>query len=308
MIILIYGPDSYRGRERLNELILEYQKKYPSGINLNRFETKDINWEVLENEMFGLSMFNEKKLIILDNFFENIKLKEVFSKNTIKFIKSDNILILYEGREINPKDKFLNFLKDQGAKLELFENLSGVKLKNWINKEAEKNKVRFTLGAVNELVNYIGNDLWRLENEIKRLAHFVLAESRTEISESDLQTLIIPDLELNIFEAIDALTQKNKSKAIRLLKEHLMGGAEVPYLFSMIAWQIKNIIIAKTANGNFQNTGISPYVLRKSIYQANNFSLDDLKNFYQKIIDLDADIKVGKILPETALDLLILEI
>jgi len=56
-----------------------------------------------------------------------------------------------------------------------------------------------------------------------------------------------------------------------------MGGAEVPYLFSMIAWQIKNIIIAKTANGNFQNTGISPYVLRKSIYQANNFSLDDLK-------------------------------
>jgi len=58
----------------------------------------------------------------------------------------------------------------------------------------------------------------------------------------------------------------------------------------------------------FKNTGISPYVLRKSIYQANNFSLDDLKNFYQKIIDLDADIKVGKILPETALDLLILEI
>jgi len=72
MIILIYGPDSYRGRERLNELILEYQKKYPSGINLNRLEAKYINWEVLENEMFGLSMFNEKKLIILDNFLRTL--------------------------------------------------------------------------------------------------------------------------------------------------------------------------------------------------------------------------------------------
>jgi len=64
------------------------------------------------------------------------------------------------------------------------------------------------------------------------LLHFVLAEkSGLKYPKSDLQTLIIPDLELNIFEAIDALTQKNKSKAIRLLKEHLWAGRGAVFIF-----------------------------------------------------------------------------
>lgn len=158
------------------------------------------------------------------------------------------------------------------------------------------------------LIDYIGSDLWRLSNEIKKLANYVLAENRQEIADGDLKKIVVPDLELNIFDTIDAIAQKDKKRAINLFKEHLREGAEVPYLFSMVAWQMRNIIIAKTANGSFTETGVNPYVLRKTIYQSKNFSLDDLKRIYQKIIDLDAALKVGKILPEAALDLLVLEI
>lgn len=308
MIILIYGPDSYRAGERLSELILAHQQKHASGLNLRRYDSKNISVEDLENEMFGLSMFKEKKLVILDNPFGAAKFKEAFLKKAERFIKDDNVLIFYENNAIPGKDKFLNSLKEFGVKLELFEELSGVKLKNWINKEVEKNQSRIAPAALESLIDYVGGDLWRLANEIKKLANFILSEGRSEISEGDLKKIVVPDLELNIFDAIDALAQKDKKKAINLFKEHLDQGAEVPYLFSMVAWQIKNIIIAKAAGNSFGGTGLSPYVLRKSTSQAKNFSSEDLKRIYQKIVDLDAALKVGKILPEAALDLLVLEV
>lgn len=307
MIILIYGTDSYRAAARLNELISAHKQKHASGLNLRRYDTKSISLESLENEMFGISMFKEKKLVIIDSALSNAKFKESFLKKGERFAADENVLIFYENSAIPAKDKFLNSLKELGAKIELFEELKGVKLKAWANKEIEKNKIKISSDVLESLIDYIGGDLWRMENEIKKLANFVLAEKREEITDADLKKIVIPDLELNIFDTIDAMAAKDKKKAINLFKQHLQEGAEVPYLFSMVAWQMRNIIIAKTA-GSYGETGISPYVLRKATYQAKNFSLDDLKRIYQKIIDLDAALKVGKILPEAALDLLVLEV
>ncbi|MFA5178131.1 MAG: DNA polymerase III subunit delta [Candidatus Paceibacterota bacterium] len=308
MIILIFGKDSYQSSRRLADFISLHKQKHSSGLNLRRFEGKAIDFENLKKEMFEASMFKEKKLIIIDNAFENTKFKEAFLGQGEKFFTDENVLVFYEAKEILAKDKFLNYLKEIKAKFENFDFLSPAKTKTWIKQEVSNNKVEISDSALEELIDYLGNDLWSLSNEIKKLAHYVLANKKKEITSAEIKKLIIPDLELNIFEAIDAIANKNKKKAINLLKEHLKQGAEVPYLFSMVAWQIKNIIIAKTSSQGFGESGISPFIFRKSANQAKNFSLDDLKRIYQKIIDLDAALKVGKIFPETALDLLILEI
>lgn len=307
MIILIYGTDSYRAGERLEELILAHKQKHASGLNLRRLDAKNLLVEDLETEMFGISMFKEKKLIVIDNVFGATKFKEAFLKKAERFSKDDNVLVFFENSAPGAKDKFVSSLKEQGAKAELFEELSGAKLKTWVNKKIENTGVSASAEVVDNLIDYVGGDLWKMANEIKKLAHFVLAKNKTEITADDLEKILVPDLELNIFDTIDAIAKKDKKSAINLFREHLKDGAEVPYLLSMVAWQIRNILIAKTASG-YGAAGISPFVFRKASAQAKNFSLDDLKRIYQKIIDLDAALKVGKVLPETALDLLILEI
>jgi len=44
------------------------------------------------------------------------------------------------------------------------------------------------------------------------------------------------------------------------------------------------------------------------VQQAYCFALDDLKKIYSKIIQVDFDIKTGKVSPETGIDLLIARI
>lgn len=308
MIILIFGADSYRSVERLNDFIAAHKQKHQSGLNLMRFDSKSVNLEDLKNDIFGISMFKEKKLVIIDNIFGNAKLKEAFMKEGERFQADENVLVFYEIGNIAAKDKFLAYLNEIGAKVEAFSELTLSKVKIWAEKEVEKNKIKISGVALEQLGDYIGSDLWQMSNEIKKLANYARANGKMEITEDDVKKIVVPDLELNIFDTIDAIAAKDKKKAINLFKEHLRQGAEVPYLFSMVAWQIKNIIIAKTFSGSYGGSGLSPFVLRKAGYQAKNFSLEDLKRIYAKIIELDAALKVGKVFPETALDLLILEI
>jgi len=306
MIILVYGEDTYRSGKRIKALMDEYKKKYANAFGLRYLDSKNTTLDDLKNEMFEISMFQQKKLIIFEGSFGNAKFKEAFLKNNERFFESDNVLVFYERTKIIAKDKLFDFLKkNKEVKMEEFEELKGAKLKAYVEKEVRESGGVMDGNVLEKLLDFVGGDLWRISNELKKLINYVRAEGREEITAADVEKIIIPDLELNIFDTIDAIAAKDKKKAINLFKEHLREGAEVPYLFSMIAWQIKNIIIAKSGAAN---TGISPYVLRKASYQAKNFSFDDLKRIYAKLTDLDADLKVGKILPEAALDLLVLEV
>ncbi|MDD5568964.1 MAG: DNA polymerase III subunit delta [Candidatus Pacebacteria bacterium] len=305
MIILVYGADTFRSSRRIKELMEEHKKRHKSGLNLRYLDAKNSFVDDLKNEMFGLAMFQEKKLIIIEGVFANAKFKEDFLKQGDIFSNSENILMLYEKSDIAAKDKLLNYLKDKKAKIEQFSELSGVKLRAWADKEISSLNGKISPAALEKMVEFVGSDLWRMRNEIIKLVNFN-GNGKNEITEKDVEEMVCPEWEVNIFDAIDAIAIKDKKRAINLFKKQIDAGAEIPYLIAMVAWQIKNIIIAKADGGGA--SGIRPFVLRKAMYQAKNFSLESLKAIYQKIIDLDLSLKVGKITPETALDLLILEI
>ena len=98
---------------------------------------------------------------------------------------------------------------------------------------------------------------------------------------------------------------KNKKQALDLFHKHLDNGDNSLYLFSMIAYQFRNLLIIKE---NSKKSGLHPFVVQKSIYLCRQFTMDQLKKIYQKIFQIDLDIKTGKIEPELALDLLLAEI
>jgi len=94
-----------------------------------------------------------------------------------------------------------------------------------------------------------------------------------------------------------------------LIRRHLENGDSPSYILSMISYQLRNLISVKGLKGkNLSQLKLSFFVLNRSLAQAKHFSLEELKNLYQKILDLDLGIKTGKIDPEVALDLLIFDL
>ncbi|MBA7599004.1 hypothetical protein ES703_06031 [subsurface metagenome] len=171
MIIFLYGQDTFRSKEKLNEIVEHYRETHKSGLNLKHFEDKDLQFEDLKNELQIASMFKEKKLLILSNAFSNKEFKEEFLKNSEKTVKSDDVILFYEDKEVASNDSLFKFLKKQ-AKYQEFEPLAGQKLRNWLRKEFEKYKARIDPQALDRLIVFVGDDLWQLSNEVRKLVSF----------------------------------------------------------------------------------------------------------------------------------------
>jgi DNA polymerase-3 subunit delta len=311
MIILIYGLDTYRSGQKLKEIIERYKKIHKSGLSLKFFDLKEKNFDDFKNEFQSVSMFKEKKLIVLKNANSNKEFKEQFLEKIKDFSSSKEIIIFFEEGEISKGDNFFQEIK-KVAKFQEFKPLNEFRLKFWIEEEVKKYNSKIEEKAINKLIEFVGNDLWQIENEIKKLVAF---KKDGEINQRDIENLVAPNLETNIFKTIDFIAKKDKKNALKSLKSHLEKGEKVSYIFSMIKFEFRNLLMIKDLVEkripiqNIQKqTNLHSFVIEKCLPLAKRFQLEELKKIYQKIFELDLAMKNGKIEPEIALTLFISQI
>ncbi|MDO8639465.1 MAG: DNA polymerase III subunit delta [bacterium] len=327
MIILLYGPDTFRSRQKLEEIIKQQKSVQKKSLNLRRFFVEDIDFRDFQDEVRQMSIFREKKLIVLEGVFSDENFKDKFLESKDKFLESEDIIVFFEKEKILAKDPLLKFLIKK-AKVQQFDFLEGEKLKNWLRKEFEKYNAEISPEAEKKLLDFIGNDLWQLSNEIQKLVNFKSGSSfnivsapakntgdKTTVDSKDVELLVKSKIETDIFQTIDAIAKKDKRKAFSLLHKHLEKGEKPFYLLSMISFQFRNLLIVKDLiekNTPYysitQKSRLHPFVVRKSFEQAGKFSLQELKKIYQKILEVDLHIKTGKVTQEVGLDLLISEV
>jgi len=319
MIIFIYGQDSYRSKKKLEEIIDGYKKVHKSGLNLIYFDAKEKDFNDLAGCFKINSMFDEKKLIILKNIFSDKNFQEEFLENIKKINDAKDIVVIHENEKVDERLKFFKTLKKE-VKCQEFDFLSGATLKKWVSEEFSAQggpasgweKTRIESEAIDLLINFVGNDLWQLENEIKKLVYFKKGEL---IKNEDIELQIKSRIENDIFKTIECLASKDKKQSLIYLNKHLENGDNSLYLLSMIAYQFRNLLIIKELIDKkkpydviAKKSGLHPFVVKKTFYLCSKFSMEQLKKIYQKIFQIDSDIKVGKIDPELALEMLVAQI
>ena len=311
MIIFLYGKDTFRSRQKLKELALRHQNIHKSGLNLKYFSGDDFSFEEFSDQAHQVSMFEEKKLFVLSGFFANKGFQEKFLEKGKEFASSKDIFLFYEEGDMLKTNRLFRFLIEKG-KTQKFEPLSGTKLISWIKKRAVGLGGDISPSAVKKLVDYVGDDLWQADNEIKKLVSF---KSKKLINPEDIDILVRAKVETNIFKTIEAISQKDKKKALFLLHWHLGKGDNPLYLLSMVNFQFRNLLIVKDLSlrnisypAIIKQSKLHPFVARKSYQLSQKFTLEELKRIYQKIFEADLQIKKGRLDPQAALDLLVAEI
>ncbi len=311
MIIFIYGEDSYRSKEKLDEIIAHYKEVRKSGLNLIYLNVSQTDFSDFHNNFKISSMFAETKLVILKNVFLNKNFQEYFLEETKNLQTLKDIIVIYENQEVDQRLKLFKVLIKE-CKSQEFKLLDGKGLKVWAQKEIESQNGKINNDALDLLLNYVGSDLWQLSNEIKKLVDF---KNGLVMKKEDVELLVKPKVEVDIFKTIDALAEKNKKQALNLLHKHLDGGDNTLYLLSMIGYQFRNLLMVKELSEKgmmyasiIKKSGLHPFVVKKTYFQCRQFSFLELKKIYNEIFKIDSDIKLGKIEPETALDLFVSEL
>lgn len=311
MIFFLYGEDTYRLQKKLQKIIDRYKKIHKSGLNLKFLDVKESDYNDFLDQFKINSMFSEKKLIIIENFFSKKNFQELFLENVDKLIKSENIIVIYEKGKVDKRKKSFKTLEKKAEDQE-FEPLKENQILNWAKKEFKNFDVEIEDRALSVLVSFTGNDLWKLSNEIRKLVNF---KDKEEIREKDVRLLVRPKIELDIFKTIDAIAKKDKKTTLRLIGEHLEKGDSPLYILNMINFQFRNLLIVKDFVENhkpynviLKKSGLHPFVVKKSYEQCRQFSFGELKKIYQEIFKTDFEVKTGRIDPQIGIELFVAKI
>lgn len=294
---------------------------------------------IIKNSLFSLAKtgvnFSESDISESEQtkLVHNLK-SELCSENLIlKYFKDiqDGIKIFFIEENLDKRKKIYKEL----VKLEKLEIVSmreflvptETQFENWIKNRIEKRGGKISKEALNNFAIILGKglaqkdrsgkvsqsyNLWETSNEIEKLLDYC---DGNEIKENDIGLLVKSKVDMNIFNLIDSISSKNKSKAVLSLNRQIQEGLNENYILTMFVYQFRNLIKIKSLldqglpnNEIISQTKMHPYVVQKSIQQCQRFEIETLKKIYQKLFDADLAIKSGKIKPRLALDLLVVSI
>lgn len=315
MIFFLYGEDTYRSRQKLNLIKQKFLAKDKSGLNLVELDGSKILYKDLKKEFTSAPFLCDKRLVVVENLLTQNKQVKLFDELN-DLIKSKNIpdftFIIFreEGKPDQRKGLFKTLKKI--AQTEEFNLLAGNQINQWIVKEVKSRGGEIDQQAVNQLVVFVGNDLWQLSNELDKLLAY-----NKKITLENVNLLVNAKQDDNIFKVMDAISVKNKSQAIQLIKQQLEDvGNDFTYLLNMIIRQFRILIqvksFSKQNNPTSQQTAsvlkLHPFVAQKTLAQVKNFEMNQLKNIYSNLMDIEYKLKTGQANPAVLLDLLIAEI
>ena len=274
MTIFLYGQDTYRLKQGLEQVISGYKKKYPGSLNFFSFNLSDKEQRSrFEDSLKTVSFFEEAKLMIARNSFVSKEISEwmkgVLARNEIDKTKSVVVAVIGQSsqKDLEKTDKELfKDLASKSSTVRNFEYLEGVKLLNWVRSEFASLNCSIDTPTAKALIELTGNESWQLANEIQKLANY---KQKGTITSKDIATLVSGRTELNIFDFVDAIVSKNRARSYELLYRELKNGRDPHYLLAMMAYGFRS--------------------------RANRFSLEELRSAFGKLLEMDTLSKNGAI-------------
>ena len=185
-------------------------------------------------------------------------------------------------------------------------------LRMWIANRAQIEGAQIEEQAVQMLAETVGSDLPVVASELRKLA---LAAAGRSITAEDVDRMVSYAQESNIFASVDAIVEGRVSEALGLVHGLLEGGSPTGYIMTMIARQVRLLILAMEIGARRLSTGeasqrlrLSGYPLRKTLFQADRFSMERLVEIHRMLLEADLAMKSTGGDDELILDTLIADI
>jgi DNA polymerase-3 subunit delta len=139
-----------------------------------------------------------------------------------KAVTQKELVALFERREEFPALKF-----DEAA--------------DFVRRAARERGVELGADVARELVELVGTDTARLDDEIEKAALFTAARGRIELA--DIEALARRTRHHTMFELTDAIARADREAVLAHLHALLEDGAEPVVLVGMIAWHLRRTLL-----------------------------------------------------------------
>jgi len=327
-IILLHGEEEVAIQRFLQQILADSQMAGMADLNLSRLDGQTISKADLYNHLHLYPLGSEKRLVILENALTQIKTTQdqmdfIHLLNSLPPTTQLVLVIPDEWRrtqskwdwQVMSKNSWLTEwlqANEQKAALLEYRLPSPLEMADWIKVEVERQGGTIEQSACRALAVDLGSETRLASQEIEKL--LIYTERRRPITIKDVHELCVPLEREDIFAMTDAIAQGNAHLALRLLDISLNNQPEAVIL-TMIVGHFRQLIIVfeMYAEGlSSEQIGrelIKPAsVAQKLVQQSQRFTMARLEEIYQRLEELDEQIKDSRIPPDLALQLFVAEL
>lgn len=260
--------------------VIEYaEKKILSesevSFNLTIFYGRDASWPDLINACRKYPMFSDTQVVILKEA-QSMKDIEKLESYIEKPLASTLLFVAYKGKKLDGRTKLSRLLKDKSVLLttkKLYDN----ELPEWISGLVKSKGYSIANKALFLLIDHIGNDLSRLNNEINKLA--LNLHDRKDITEDDVETFVGINKDFNVFELQQAIANKDLYKAVRIIQyfDSNPKAAPIQLIFPSLYNFFSKVQMIYSVSSRDEKSvaaaiGVHPYFVRDYLQTAMKFS------------------------------------
>jgi DNA polymerase-3 subunit delta len=243
---------------------------------------KDVNAVQLIETARRFPMMSAQQVIIVREAqqMKDIDTLEVYAKAPMP---STILVICYKGKSVDKRRGFYKTVAKTGEVLEtaqLYDN----EVPAWIaaHLKEKKGTIDATAGAI--LVEYLGNDLSKIANELDKL-FTLLPENNKQITREHIEKNIGISRDYNVYELNKALSQRNSQKAFRIVQHFSKNPNDNPIVLTLgtLFTHFQKILKLHLLKRNYRGAnppanetaallGINPYFVKDYEEAARNYS------------------------------------
>lgn len=338
MFYIFHGEEEFARSKELEGLRARLAEGDPAMAQLNTtiLDGKNLSIGELRHACDTIPFMHDRRLVIVHGLLgwlvgatagkgagthtsQQPALRQAFTKELAAYLPAlpeTTRLVFMEEQALKSSHPILKLAQEEDVKdqayVKEFTQPKEWEVPNWIQQRAQGEGGEISWDASRELAGLAGNNLRLLDQEIEKLLLYANGEP---VTEKDVRALVSLAREASVFDLVDHVGRREADKALRLLHRLLDGEQHPLRLLAMITRQVRILIQVSelqadrmTPDQLAKRLKLHPYVVKKGLAQAANFTMSQLEDAYALLVDTDWKIKTGDMEDELALDLLVVSL
>jgi DNA polymerase-3 subunit delta len=315
MIYLFHGPDDFTRTQKIAQLRAQIADPTLADLNIAHLEGRDLKLSAIRHYADAMPFMADKRLVIVQGFIAALKGQPEASKQLVDYfaqLPPTTDLVLVEAEALEARHPVLKAALAAGVQVEQFSGPDKNNLRPWIINRAKELGAVIEPAAAELLGKLVGVELRTLSSELEKLTLYVGGNQRP-INRADVELLVPYVEDSENFGLANAIGQRNARMAYDQLHKMLEEDRHPMAILASIATQIRGLLEIK----DMAERGMSPqeiaakknwrsdYAVRIRLKEGQNFSAARLEEILEMLLEIDRDIKTGRIDNLLALDTLI---
>ncbi|MDA3973651.1 DNA polymerase III subunit delta [Enterococcus thailandicus] len=317
---LVLGTEKFLQDQVREEILKKIQVDSKDDLNFLSFDMENASLDEVVAEAETLPFFGEQRLVFVENpyFLTGEKVNNGIEQNTdllVDYLKApleSTVLVFFAPYEkLDERKKVTKQLKKTAIVIDV-KQLNEKEVRQYLTNTLNNSEIEMDRYAIDLFLRLTDLDLSKLMRELQKLMLF--AQDQKKITTKEVEQLVPKTLEHNLFDMTQYVLTGNTEQALRLYEDLVLQGEETIKINAILLAQLRLLLQTKfLIKIGYQQANIAetlkvhPYRVKLAMQEVRRFDEGLLVRLFDQLVELDYQIKTGKIDKELSFQLFVLQ-